>query len=84
MAAHAQQAVIAEVAEDERDQVALGMLVAELLADLVREVVRQSLVEARIGLQAQHSCPLHCLGDDWPRPAAELDRLEDSPLGSRK
>jgi hypothetical protein len=33
--------VLAEVAKDEREQVALGVLVAELLGDLVGQVLRQ-------------------------------------------
>ncbi|MCR5882983.1 hypothetical protein LRS03_08985 [Rhizobacter sp. J219] len=37
--AHLQQVVVTEVSVDEREQVALGMLVAEVLDDLVDQVV---------------------------------------------
>jgi hypothetical protein len=55
------QVVVAEVSIDEREQVALGVLVAELLDDLVDQILRQALVEASSSRQSDAAgIPLGC------------------------
>ncbi|MEI2787389.1 MAG: hypothetical protein V9E93_00750 [Steroidobacteraceae bacterium] len=67
LGAHGHQVVVAQVAIDERQQVALGMFVVELLDDLDRQFLRQPVVEARTGGQALQAAVLDVLGDQRPR-----------------
>jgi hypothetical protein len=64
----AQQVVLAEVSIDEGEQVAFGMLTAELLGDLVGQFDRQPVVDAWTFKRCMHlSCTSSvAAGHTWP------------------
>ena len=75
IASHRQQVTIAQVAVDERQQIALRMIVDASLGGLPHELVTQAFAEPDPAIEALQTALLDVLRDEGPVQPRRLDRL---------